>query len=282
MPDIRFKNLTDFLTALRRKRVTTVAGAWVYYFLLSFVPLVFIIVAGFSLFGVDVSAEIVAKLPAEFKVAGETIIEAAERVSSGITVFFVGTVIFSVTTLLNQMSKDGDYIYGAKSVKKRGIFRRLWACFALLIFFVAILFAAVAVAFYNVLFGARHHNGLSVLATVLTFTLIIAVSYVIILFLNKFICPFKLKVKDGLLGSLVSLFIIVLGTIGFILYLKFFANYNAFYGSLSTVVVFMLWAYILMLGLSVGAVVNTLYIKRAKVSRKRVKAVLAEKKSVSD
>ncbi len=267
MPDNNFKWTNSLLTALKRKRITTVAGAWVYYFLLAFVPLVFLILMAFNLFGIDISQEIVTRLPEEFRLAGQTISDASEKLSGGITVFFIGTVMFSVTSLLNQMSKDGDYIYGCKSVKKRGIFRRLWAVLALALFFLIFLAVAIVVSFWNMFFsnlGAKTGT----LTTILSFTAIILVSYVIIIFLNKFICPNKLKIKDSLLGGLVSLSIIVLGTIGFILYIKYFANYNAFYGSLSAVIVFLLWAYILMLGLCVGAVVNMVGLKSARAGRK--------------
>ncbi len=267
MPDNNFKWTKTLFTALRRKRITTVAGAWVYYFLLSFVPLVFLIVAAFSLFGVDVSAEVVSRLPEEFRLAGETVSEAAEKVSGGITIFFIGTVVFSITSLLSQMSKDGDYIYGCKSVRKRGIFRRLWALIALMAFFVISLVGGIIIAFWNTIFlGVKNGAGLTVLA----FTVIIIIGYFIIILLNKFICPNKIKVRDTLLGGLVSLFIIVLGTIGFFIYIRFFANYNAFYGSLSAVIIFMLWAYIVMLGLSIGAVVNMLALKSARAERKRL------------
>ena len=76
--------------------------------------------------------------------------------------------------------------------------------------------------------------------------------------LNKFICPHKLKFKEMAIGAMVSLGAIVLGTIGFALYLRFFNSYNAFYGSLAGIIVFLLWAYILMVGLVAGVIVNVM------------------------
>ena len=58
-------------------------------------------------------------------------------------------------------------------------------------------------------------------------------------------------------GAFVALCIIVIGSIAFMLYLRFFNNYNKFYGSLAAIIVFLLWAYIVMLGLSIGAVTCT-------------------------
>ena len=80
--------------------------------------------------------------------------------------------------------------------------------------------------------------------------------YGIIITLNTFICPKRVKITTHLLGSLISLCIMVLGTIGFIVYLRYFASYNLFYGSLASIIIFLLWAYILMLGLAIGVIIN--------------------------
>ncbi|MBQ4111582.1 MAG: hypothetical protein IJD38_02170, partial [Clostridia bacterium] len=103
------KGLSTVLKIFTEKRLTTVAGAWVYYFLSSVIPLAFLIITAFSVFGVSITGDIVSRLPEEFRLAGETIVQTAEKASKGVTVFFVITVVFSCTTLLNQMSKDGDF-----------------------------------------------------------------------------------------------------------------------------------------------------------------------------
>ena len=250
--------LKNFIKQFSYKRLTTVAGAWVFFFLTSIIPLAFLLVTAFGVFGVDLSLELVSRLPEEFRPAGETIVSTAERASKGATVLFVGTVIFSCSTLLNQMSKDGDFIYGQKSKNKRGILRRVWAIFAIFTLFTVFLVVAFLTAFGNSIFIRVKTYGIEkLLITILAFTLIITVSFIIIIMLNRFISPKKLKFKQIALGSLCSLFIIVLGTIGFTVYVRFFNSYNAFYGSLAAVIVFLLWAYILMIGLVVGAIINS-------------------------
>lgn len=249
--------IKSFFGAFSEKRLTTVAGAWVYYFLSSVIPLAFLLVTAFGVFGVSFSHDLASRLPEEFRLAGETIVSTAENASKGVTAFFIITVIFSCTTLLNQMSKDGDFIYGIRSRKKRGIFRRLWAIVALATLFSVFLGIAFLFAFGNMLFplGGNNVSG-KLFFTVLAFLVVISFGYVIIILLNRFISPVKLKFTQVALGALVSLFIIVLGTIGLTLYLRFFNNYNAFYGSLAAIIVFLLWAYILMLGLVIGVIVN--------------------------
>ena len=264
--------LSSFFDLINQKRLTTVAGAWVYYFLTAFVPLVFLIVTAFSVFGVSLTHDLVARLPIEFRMAGQKVIETAENSSKGATIFFIIAVVFSCTSLLNQMSKDGDFIYEARSKTKRGIFRRLWAVLALAMLFLLFLGVAFIIAFSsNIKFSAILNPREDAILTIFVFLFTIIFGYVIIYVLNKFISPLKLKFPDLAVGSMFALFIMVLGTIGFTVYLKFFSNYNAFYGSLAGIIIFLIWAYILMFGLSFGAIIN-MQIYKHKKNKKKQKA----------
>lgn len=266
--------IKSLYSLMHEKRLTTVAGAWVFYFILSLVPFMFLLFTAFNVVGVNLAEELVAYLPEEFRLAGETIAQTAQNVSRGITVFFAITVIMSGSTLLNQMSKDGEFIYGVKSRKKRGFMRRVWAIIALSVLFAVFLGSAVVFSFGQRILGYFPFSGRwKFLTTIGVFLLVIAVSYVIIILLNRFICPIKLRAGVLMTGSLISLFIIVLGTIGFTLYLRFFNNYNAFYGSLATIIVFLLWTYIIMLGLSFGAVFNVRLSEKLKISDKSVRSI---------
>jgi len=253
---------------LGEKRFTTVAGAWVYFFLSSVIPLAFLIVTAFGVFGVTLSEDLISRLPEEFRSAGEVIISTAERASKSVTVLFVFTVIFSCTSLLNQMSKDGDYLYGQSSKRKRGLLRRLWALGALAVLFALFLGTAFVFAFGNFLkVDASKKNAVRIFTVVIVFTVIIVFGYLVLILLNKFICPVKIALSETSIGALVSLSVIVLGTIGFTVYLRYFSAYNVFYGSLAAIVAFLLWAYIIMLGLVIGVIVNTYVYERKKQSR---------------
>ncbi len=274
------KRKNNLINAFKEVRLTTVAGAWVYFFLTSLIPLVFLLVSAFSVFGVSLTKDLVSRLPEEFRQAGFAIASTAEKASNGATVFFVITVVFSCTTLLNQMSKDGDYIYGVKSKIKRGLMRRLWAFFALGLLFLLFLGVACLFAFSSSLktrgFIFAEKN---LFLTIFVFLFTIIFSYVIIIILNKFVSPIKIKIKHLLLGAMASLFIMVFGTIGFTVYLRFFSNYNAFYGSLAGVIIFLLWAYILMMGLLMGVVINK-HVYSVEKQKTKIKAVAKKEKYV--
>lgn len=250
---------------LSEKRLTTVAGAWVYYFLTAVIPLVFLLLTAFGVFGVDITKDLASRLPEEFRPASESIINTAQTASKGATLLFVFSAIYSCIRLLNQMGKDGEHIYAQKSMSKRGAMRYLFAFFAIVVLFLIFLVCSFAVAFGENLFSFSFLvDDLRELLTAVSIAFsVIFVSFVIIILLNLFISPIKLKVGQVALGSLFSLFAVVLGTLGFAIYLRLFNSYNAFYGSLAGIIVFLLWTYIIMISMVIGVIIN------ANIFRKR-------------
>ncbi len=251
---VRVKKERPFITLFKEKRVMTITGSWVFYFIMSIIPLCFLLITAFSFFGVDLSLELAGKLPREFRDVGELIVGTASNVSNGVTVFFVVTIVLSCSSLLSQMSKDGDFIYGATHKRKSGFLGKLWVFMMIFVLFLIFTLFAFLFSFRNALL-MRLGTGVKNFLTTFFFILVILSGYALILILNRFISPVKLKASSLALSSFISLCIIVLGTIGLILYIRFFSNFNAFYGSLTSIIVFFSWAYVLMFGLAFGALI---------------------------
>ncbi len=248
-------NKNGFFTLLKEKRVTTVAGAWVYFFLTSLIPTVFLMVTAFGVFGVEITTDLIKRLPEELRVGGEAIVNTAKSYQEGITIFFIVTVVFSSSALLNQMRKDGRAIYGIKQKGKKRIFNRVWAIFGIFILFLIFLLSAFLVAFGEKLFTLLPTSkGKRIAVAIIVGLAITLLSYFVIILLNKYISPVKIPVVALFSGSMVSLAIIYLGTIVLGLYLHFFGLNNAFYGSLAGIVVFLLWSYVMMIGLVIGTI----------------------------
>ena len=79
----------ELFKVFKESRLTTVAGAWVYYFLTSLIPLVFLLVSAFSVFGVSLTKDFISRLPMEFREAGVAIASTAENASKSATAVFV-------------------------------------------------------------------------------------------------------------------------------------------------------------------------------------------------
>jgi uncharacterized BrkB/YihY/UPF0761 family membrane protein len=82
------------------------------------------------------------------------------------------------------------------------------------------------------------------------------VAFFLVLLLNIYVCPFKMKIRSFLLGTIVTVIAWAAAIIGFSIYLKI-SNVRRLYGALSTLIVFLLWLYILMIGFIVGVILNS-------------------------
>ena len=244
-----------FLRLLKEKRLTTVAGAWVYFFLSSLIPLVFLVITAFGVFGVEITTDLVARLPESLREGGTALVSVAKSAQEGITVLFIFSTILSLSSLLAQMRRDGNFIYGVEEKNKRGILGRLWAIVALLVLFGVFLAGGLLFAFGKAIFsGLPSGKDKLVLTTLAVGFSLTSVVYLVIVLLNKYICPIKIPLSILLLQSLVSLVIVFVGTLVIGVYIAFFGGNNAFYGSLAGIVAFLLWAYVCMNGLVIGAI----------------------------
>lgn len=90
----------------------------------------------------------------------------------------------------------------------------------------------------------------------LDYLFLLAVAFGLVLLLNIYICPYKVKIRNLLPGTSLTIFAWALALIGFALYLKF-GNAGRLYGALSTLIVFLLWLYVLMICFVSGVIFNS-------------------------
>ena len=249
------------LKTVEESNLILISGSWAFFFLLSAVPLVLLTIMAFDFFGVDVSF-LLSDMPSELGEGLSLIVSVATDASKGATFILIVTSLYSSSRLFSYMLKDGDLIYGA-SRRKNSLLTKAFGFLVMFLVFLVFLLAGVAILLSKKLglllsFGAAN----TVSEKILLNFLVISAAYAIIITLDMFICPLKNKLKAVMLGAFVTLAFAVLGSIGFAAYLHYFASYNDLYGSLTAVVVFMLWVYIVMIGLTTGNVFISLLIKR--------------------
>ena len=105
------------------------------------------------------------------------------------------------------------------------------------------------------------------------YLLLAGVAFLLVLLLNIYVCPFKAKGRCFLLGTTVTVLAWAVAIFGFSVYLKI-GNVRRLYGALSTIIVFLLWLYILMIGFIVGVILNSERIlKRHKKKKLRNKSL---------
>ena len=237
---------------LAEKKYTTIAGTLVYFLLMSIVPLTFWLTLLFGRW--NFGTENVLDLPVFESV--KTILlyirDEADNATTGASVILIATTLYSATNLFYHMRKSGELIYSYRQ-KKHGLLVRLGAL--LLLFSVMLIVAASAVLLTGgiFIFSRLFPRWLELISD---YALLLTISFGLILLLNVYICPYKVRVRELLPGTAITVAAWAAALVGFTVYLRI-GNMGRLYGALSTLIVFMLWLYVLMICFVSGVIFNS-------------------------
>ena len=95
-------------------------------------------------------------------------------------------------------------------------------------------------------------------ADIVTYTVITATAFTIALILNLFACPYKLKASEATPGSLLTTGLWLIFIVGFNIYTGF-ANPEKLYGKIASIIIFLLWCYIMMSSFVIGIIYNGMF-----------------------
>lgn len=249
---------------LKSKKYSTAAGALVYFFIMSVVPLLFWLSLLFGrAVGENYGAILNLKIFSGFDKLITYIIESASSAAAGDAgIILPVTTLYSSTSLFYHFRRVGEIIYGTGG--GNGIKVRLSA--------LALMFLVItAMAFIIVSFSAAYYmiykyvGGLT--AKISLYAFLFAAAFLFAVMLNLYICPFRLKISDVIKGSALTTVLWAISAAAFVVYL-FFANAEKLYGAVSAAIVFLLWLYIMMNCFVIGAAFIS---SRVKKSEKEIK-----------
>lgn len=252
------------------RRYTTLAGTLVFFLITSLMPFLFWLTLLIGRLSVDTNTLL--SLPVFRSVEGALtyLRREAEQATTGASVILGITTLYSATNLFYQTRRSGEIIYDFQRKKKgHGLRLRIGA----LILFVLVLAIVIVFLFTLALAGFLFSRILSRSWLVLLNSLLLAlVAFLLVTLLNIYICPYKARMKDFLGGSALTLTLWIFAVIGFSVYLKI-GNPDRLYGALSTVIVFLLWLYVMTICFIVGVIFNSEKIlterKKEQIKRKR-------------
>ncbi len=260
----------DKYALLSLKKYTTLAGTLVFFLIMSIVPLSFWLTLVIGKLPVDTEKLLSLSVFDSVKGVFEYVQKEAQTATTGASVVLILTTLYSATNLFYQIRRSGEIIYDFHE-EKQGLRLRLGAL-ALLI-----LLMAASVAFLLVFaLGSFIFSRLlsSAWEKVADYALLIALAYLLVLLLNVYVCPYKERVRSFLFGTTITVVAWIGAVIGFSVYLKI-SNVSRLYGALSTLIVFLLWLYILTICFIVGVIFNS-----EKILRKREKRLKKRKRRV--
>ncbi len=236
--------------ALSAGKYTTVAGTLTFFLIMSLVPLTFWLVLLFGNSAFDVEQILHLEL---FGWARELLVYLkanAVGATAGVSVLFLATTLWSSTSFFYHLRRSGEILYDYRR-KKHGWKVRLSA--VLLTFGVLAFFAAAG----SVLLGANYFARFlpAWVYYPIVYSLVLLLGFFAAWMLNAYICPYRCKPYEILLGSLYTAIAWLVASGAFTVYLNF-TNQERLYGALSLVIIFFLWLYWMMICFTAGVVFN--------------------------
>lgn len=244
------------------KRFSTIAGTLVYFLLMSITP--FILWLTLFLGNVDIERILSHELFESISPILRHLKASAESAASGAGIILLVTTLYSSTNFFYHLRRSGEIIYNSSRVKG-GIKLRL---VSLMLIFLTIILTAIlaAVSIIGLWFLDKYIP--FYIADIISYIFITSAAFAIILVLNIFACPYKIKAGEAVSGSLLTIALWLVFLIGFTVYLQF-ANPEKLYGKIASLIIFLLWCYLMMGSFVVGIIYNGMY-----KSKKEYKALL--------
>ncbi len=250
------------LSVLAEHKYTTIAGTLVFFLIMSFVPLAFWLTLLFGGLGLDTDEILSLEL---FGWAADLLVfvrDNAEGATSGAGIFLLATTLWSSTGFFYHLRRSGEIIYGYRRAKKGW---RLRLSAVVLTFLILLFLGGVGALLVGVIWMARF---LTVwLFYPVVYSLILSVGFFTAWILNAYICPYHAKPSDTATGSILTAIAWMIASIAFSVYLNL-GNKEQLYGALTTVIVFLLWLYWMMICFTAGVVYNC---RRMEVKKMRHK-----------
>lgn len=229
-------------------RYTTVAGTLVFFLIMSLVPFLFWLTFLFGKAGLNGISEL--ELFGWAKDLVAYLSEHAEGASSGASVLFLATTLWSSTGFFYHLRRSGEIIYGYGR-KKEGWRVRFSA--VLLTLGILLYFAAAGALLFGVNYVVRDLPAWYAYPAV--YSLVLILCFFTAWILNVYVCPYRAGGGDTALGSFYTALAWLIASVAFSVYLGF-SNRERLYGALSLIIVFLLWLYWMMICFTAGVIFN--------------------------
>ena len=266
----KFRTAYRFLKSkyelLSLKKYTTIAGTLVFFLIMSIVPLAFWMTLFIGKLPVNTDEILGLAIFDSVKDVLSYVQREAQQATTGASLILLFTTLYSSTNLFYQMRRSGEIVYDYHR-EKQGLKLRLGALVLLLIVMAAAVTFLLTFALGSFLFSKWLPTFWEKIADYLLLTF---VAFGLALLLNMYVCPYKTHVKYFLSGTALTVALWLVAGIGFSVYLKI-SNMDRLYGALSTIIVFLLWLYVLMICFVIGVIWNSEKISAMHTKEKKTK-----------
>lgn len=261
----------SFITKVKYDHVSSFAGHAALFLLMSLFPMAMFCISMFSYLPIDTvrfTQYLINIIPEGFTPLLNQILEEAYAESTTMMKSFtIIVMLFCASKGVYAVIIGMNAVYGIRETRSTPLL------YALAVSYVVILFAAIGLMMVLIVLGNNIFNwllqfvpGLSVFSSLFRYgkylcMLVVLIIFFLLIYMN--VPNRRSKIRYEFFGALFSTIAWLVYSWAFSFYISNFANYSVTYGSLATVVIFILWLYGTMNIIFVGAEMNVVLRKFA-------------------
>ncbi len=256
--------INTFFKELSKSHIGEYAANCSYFTLLAFIPFLMLILTLTKYFELDkqiLNLTITNNLPNN--ILNNTLVQIIREVYSK----SIGTITISIVFILwssgkgfYALSKGLNVAYGLER-KNKFMYFRLRGLLCTIIFIILIILSLVLLVFGNRIniFLQKNFNIFNKIIYIILankFLISMIVLSVIFTFMYKFIPKHKVRLKDQIIGAIFSATACNVISIFYAVYVNIYTGFSVMYGSLTSIVLAMMWVYACMYSILLGAFIN--------------------------
>ena len=255
----------DILKNMSKDHISESAAQCAYYVILSFIPFLILLLTLIQYTHID-SEELLEILtniiPSNMNGFVIGIVREVYSKSLGTISISIIFTLISAGKGLFALTKELHTIYNSSSQNKKSwIYLKIASVIETIIFIVLLVIGMVLLVFGKTIVStAKEHFGLfenySIISSIVYQFLFILIAFIIFLFMYKFMSRHKLRLKSQIKGAIFSSLLLNIVSFVFSRYLNIFKGFSSTYGSLTTLMLIMMWTYTCFYVIFLGAEIN--------------------------
>lgn len=270
----KYKLIQKLFANMKKDHVSECSAECSYYTILSFIPFIILLITliQYTNIAPQTLFEAISKIiPSSMNEMVLGIVQEAYSKSLGTVSISIIFTIWVAGRGLFALTKGLQFIYHVDNDEKASyIYLRVKAIIETIIFIILIVIGLILLVFGNSLreIIQEHFEGLknyNIWSSVLTEIVFLLATFLIFIMLYKFIPKGKVTFKSQIYGALFGAFALNFVSFIFSKYLDIFKGFSLTYGSLTTLMLIMMWTYSCFYTVFLGAELNKL------INRKRIK-----------
>ena len=238
---------------LSKDNVSEYSAQGAYYTILSFIPFIILLLTMIQYTGINQKTlfEVISRIiPSNMEELVLNIVQEVYSKSIGTISISIIFTLWSAGKGLYAFTKGLQKIYGVKNkVQTNYFYLRFKSIIQTIFFIILIVMALIVLVFGKILISLLKEQfgilfNLGIIEKIFIEFGLITITFIIILILYKYMVKSNKKIKSLVLGALFSAVVIKLVSFVFSIYLDIFKGFSITYGSLTTLMLIMMWTYV--------------------------------------